>query len=523
MQQPPPLRFRGGARGFWLALGFLTLLVVIGVALFHLEEDWRGARAFAAARKDLEVKGESLDYRHFVVPPVPDDQNLAMAPLFVRELHYEVNAKTHTYTFGPGVSHPKDLADMPYGDDKHPIIKMASYELGRLPNLAGFQQFFRQKKDAFPHPTQPGAPADDVLLALTRYGPTLDELARAAAERPRTRFPLDWNRQEFWGLSLSHYNLEQCLVRTLCLRASANLTLAHTADALRDLELGLRLCRDMGREHLLIGTLVEISCLTMVLNDVWQGLAAREWSADELARLQTDLEAFDLLADFADSMRLERALTVYNFDYLKRTHNAAIFTIDSVEQSDDAATKANHVLGWLVPGGWFDENKAVVSRFHQDYMVTAVDEHKHRVFPDRTRGSQPAWRDLTGSFRLALARVVLSIFESLPLKYARSQTALDQAVTACALERFNLDHRAYPPRLDALVPDYLKAVPPDIIDGAPMRYRLSPDGRYVLHGVGWDGRDEGGRVEWSGLTRLDAKRGDWVWQYSELINPDEDK
>ena len=99
------------------------------------------------------------------------------------------------------------------------------------------------------------------------------------------------------------------------------------------------------------------------------------------------------------------------------------------------------------------------------------------------------------------------------------QTALDEAITACALERFFLDHQAYPDKLDELVPGYLAHVPTDVIDGAPLRYHPTPDGRYQLYGVGWNGRDDGGKVAWNKSNTLDPVEGDWVWQYTELHPP----
>ena len=68
----------------WFVTVCLCLLLFL--ALFYGAEDWRGRRAWAAARQELASGGEQLDWAHFIPPPVPDDQNLALAPFFVREL-----------------------------------------------------------------------------------------------------------------------------------------------------------------------------------------------------------------------------------------------------------------------------------------------------------------------------------------------------------------------------------------------------------------------------------------------------
>jgi hypothetical protein len=60
--------------------------------------------------------------------------------------------------------------------------------------------------------------------------------------------------------------------------------------------------------------------------------------------------------------------------------------------------------------------------------------------------------------------------------------------------------------LDALVPGFLPAVPFDIMDGKPLRYR--PGGRqaYVLYSVGLDGKDDGGDPT---LTGDEKRRSIW--------------
>jgi hypothetical protein len=88
-------------------------------------------------------------------------------------------------------------------------------------------------------------------------------------------------------------------------------------------------------------------------------------------------------------------------------------------------------------------------------------------------------------------------------------TTRQLALTACALERHYLAHGAYPDSLAALVPTYLPAVPLDIINGDPLRYRRNDNGTFTLYSVGLDGDDDNGRRA-PNRTDLDAD-GDWSW------------
>jgi hypothetical protein len=55
-------------------------VVVTSVAVFYSFENWRGKRAWDNCRRQLEARGEVLDWAAYVPPPVPDDQNLFKAP-----------------------------------------------------------------------------------------------------------------------------------------------------------------------------------------------------------------------------------------------------------------------------------------------------------------------------------------------------------------------------------------------------------------------------------------------------------
>ncbi|MGD0744298.1 MAG: hypothetical protein ABSA45_04000 [Verrucomicrobiota bacterium] len=65
-------------RNFRRALVGVAILATL-VAIFYTEEDWRGKRAWENCKRELEAKGEVLDWEKFIPPPVPDDQNFFTA------------------------------------------------------------------------------------------------------------------------------------------------------------------------------------------------------------------------------------------------------------------------------------------------------------------------------------------------------------------------------------------------------------------------------------------------------------
>jgi hypothetical protein len=58
----------------------------------------------------------------------------------------------------------------------------------------------------------------------------------------------------------------------------------------------------------------------------------------------------------------------------------------------------------------------------------------------------------------------------------------------------------------------MAAVPNDVMDGEPMRYRKERSDSYLLYSVGWNLRDDGGVTASSGKGAINVMEGDWVWR-----------
>jgi hypothetical protein len=95
----------------------------------------------------------------------------------------------------------------------------------------------------------------------------------------------------------------------------------------------------------------------------------------------------------------------------------------------------------------------------------------------------------------------------------RNETQRQLTITAIALARFHLRDGKFPAELDALVPQFLSAVPIDPMSAKPLRYRLNGDGSFTLYSVGEDGRDDGGDpTSGSATNRFGLWEGqDAVW------------
>jgi hypothetical protein len=98
----------------------------------------------------------------------------------------------------------------------------------------------------------------------------------------------------------------------------------------------------------------------------------------------------------------------------------------------------------------------------------------------------------------------------------RNLTLHEMVITAIAIKRYELKHGKDPVDLTALVPEFLPALPLDLMNGQPLRQRLESNGQFTLYSVGNDGHDDGGLgAPASGDNHYGYPQTwtgrDWVW------------
>ena len=530
----------------------LAVCLITLVALAYAVENWRGKRAWENFKEEAKARDESMEWASVIPPPVPDDQNIVMTPLF-RELCNEFDPEWRRLHTGPnGVTNEADRLNFKIGREHDPWPKneSANWMIGRRTDLKAWQGYYRnpapptadtammspelvarygvppsaattnlsasQGTGEFPVAPQAQTPAADVLLALSRYDTILDEL-RAVSTRPHGRFPIRY--EDGFNALLPHLARMKGITQFLRLRSAAELEAGRIDEAAADLDLSLRLVDLVRQEPLLISQLVRLAQLQLSLSSLWEGLAEHHWSDAQLAGFERRLGGFDFLADCQKAMRGERAFCISTIDYVRRSRNAEVLGITSDEGGtgpDGVERFLAAVTLHLVPGGWFEQNKVSVGRLHLELMLPAVDLTARQIFPpnvsrltktldERLRNRSPYnW----------FCGMLLPSLNAASTRFAQGQAGVDLARVACALERHRLAHGQYPETLDALVPQFIAKLPHDVINGQPLKYRRTTDDSFVLYSVGWNVKDDGGTVVLNKDNRnISYKEGDWVWQY----------
>jgi hypothetical protein len=296
----------------------------------------------------------------------------------------------------------------------------------------------------------------------------------------------------------------------LHVRATAKLVLGRTAEAFTDMMVGFRLADSVREEPLLIDHLVFISMLAVNLQTLREGLVRHAWNDAQLAEVGKHLASVDVLAGYKLAMRGERILNTSGLDWLRRQGWRS--RVMEMIADDGSGIPRPGFNPW--PQGWFYQNMLKISELHQNYSLAAVDERARRVFPVTSAKLDRLLEDMPPTPYTIFAKVLMPAMGNATRKSARMQFAVDAGRVACALERFRLANGNLPETLDALVPRYLDKIPPDVMDGKPLRYRRQSDGGYLIYSIGWNKSDDDGNIVWTKgkPPTVDSQQGDWVWQ-----------
>jgi hypothetical protein len=172
-------------------------------------------------------------------------------------------------------------------------------------------------------------------------------------------------------------------------------------------------------------------------------------------------------------------------------------------------------IGMLFPSGWLYRNNLGIDRWYTEQLIPAIDLRSRRIDARVVLAMDPAFQEMRTTPYNFLLKILVPAVGGLSKKVARSQTSGDLATVACALERYRLAQGRLPAKLDELMPHYLAAIPCDVIDGQPLRYKRTGADQFMLYSVGWNGIDDGGQLAFTGEgrnRRLDEAKGDWIWR-----------
>jgi hypothetical protein len=352
------------------------------------------------------------------------------------------------------------------------------------------------------------------------------------------QFPLDYQQEDFFSIViLNHFTMGKMLAVNAGAEVMLDLHDGRTNEAMENLLLCVEVPKFCADERLMISQMVGYAEVAIAVAPCWESLQVKGWTEEQLARLQNKWEALDLLSAAANSIAMERARIPMSFDQCresKKEFEGSFGTFFGQPGTGDvwqdtlvdgkkgfgefmqAAT--SYPRFWIWSGIWSYDDERLNMQLYQNMIDAIRAAQKRQGIEEQLKdaktddilslvfasGEKNSKYPVTQNERPVVKKFVAQTF--------RVQTQVEMVTAAIALERYYARHHTYPEHLDALVPAFVKRVPVDYMDGKDLRYRLQPDGSYLLYSVGKNGVDDGGDPTPAGDSSWGFLRGrDWVW------------
>lgn len=505
---------------------FWTAIIILLAVITNLTMDLASENSWKKVQRQMSAQGESLDFANYIPKPIPDDRNFALAPI-VASSYSEFLDPSGKAFFPPktDITNQLDMNIYDYeGKTEFPTNHLIGWVQGEKTDLRAQQMYYRAlaaETNLFQIPPQPGSPAQDVLLALSKYDSNIDKL-KIACRLPDSRFPLNYGDFEILQPQL------QLCIQMLNLRAIAELQNGQSQPALDDIETSLRLIESIRTEPFVYSGLDRVQWFTGTIQPIWEGLNEHTWSSAQLDRLNKDLQEFDFVSDYKFDLRGQLACDLRDLEYVRYTrrldlyldYNMSAYDELNRSYSDGFITTRQKILYHAIPNWFFYQNEINLVKAYQNWALPIVDTKKEIISPDAENTAEHQV-EIELSNPSLNQKFLLWCFVGVPdvsMHFAFSQDAVNMARIACALELYRLEYGDYPQTLNILVPRFIDNVPHDVINGQPLKYHVSSDGKYVLYSVGWNKIDDGGLAALNNGHYVDKINGDWIWNGTGVTN-----
>ena len=299
---------------------------------------------------------------------------------------------------------------------------------------------------------------------------------------------------------------------------------AHQLDRARDdLHALTQLAQFNRQDTMLVSQMIRAAISGLGLAVTWEALQAQGWSDGDLAGLQKDWETLDLAAVFEKGLIGERAFAGASFDAIRSADlRNRVTYLDPRENSGRNPLKDYFVEFVLMP--LWRVNSDADELFYLQNLQNNLDAYRQLqhgtpwpVVNLQLKSTENKLKALMSNplkkYQYLFSAIALPNNTRAASTCVRNETQRRLCVAAIAIERYRLRNGRPPRNLSLLVPQFLAAVPIDLMSGLPMRYILNAEGGFTLYSVGEDGHDDGGDPSHTASTnKADLWTGrDAVW------------
>ncbi|MEN3943481.1 hypothetical protein WJU23_19430 [Prosthecobacter sp. SYSU 5D2] len=498
------------------------MITVTPVAALYLYLDWRAEKRWSESVAMLKREGETLSLMDLMPPRLPESENFAALP----ELRGINIIEEGDDKKGASGAKRQALLDLMSGLEKITPRMYQGITLGRSPDWSEIMAELKTASFITDLPPM-GKETEAFKFAIETRNPLLKVLSEASSSYQDAEWVPAMRDQilpkHLAALHVPHYNAIKMTCQALNLHAIAAAESGKASAALDDYRTISLLSKALVREPLMTGHLLSLLNNRNGLEIVWCLLKQRRLQESGLADLHAVLSTFRPEQSFQLGLRGELITGVNNLDALATDPDGnGLYALAGMN------VKNGDIRSWIgraVPDSFFTESRAAFVELHMDHFMLPmkrggtwdVVRQKDTLFEALGRGGL-----YDPPFERFLARLFLPLFITAAERTLHVEAMRQQAIVACALERFLIANGRYPEHLDELVPQFLASVPLDPVDQLPLRYRQGDSGRYRIWCVGMDGVDNDGQVNLGpgdnpeSILSKPHYQGDWTWQYDPV-------
>ncbi len=309
-------------------------------------------------------------------------------------------------------------------------------------------------------------------------------LLHKAAVLETCKFDLDFAKGV--GMLLPHLAKLRAGARLLALEAIVRTEGGKSDDAAASFVACLRIGEAVRQEPILISTLVRIACDGIAVSQLERWASRAKPSPAALERVEAALAAA------ADTRLIEWAMVgercfgidVYQTYVLGPNRREMIGMLGAMGEGEGPLPFAVN----LIPQAYFKSDMACYLDIMNDYVAAS-----RKPYPDNYLAGARVGKEIEERIpkHYVVARLILPALGRIFATGQQHLARCESARVALAALRYKAKHGRLPGALAALVPDFLKAVPPDPFDGKPLRYRADAAG-LTVYSVGENLKDDGG-------------------------------
>ena len=309
---------------------------------------------------------------------------------------------------------------------------------------------------------------------LAAHGETIAKTRQAAAAGGQCRYPIDFSKGQ--AALLPHIQEARTLARVLSLKLHVAVAKRDAAGAAEALKLQLALARTMDHEPLLVTQLVRMAVIGIALADVRRAVSELPLAEPQLAELQKKIEAIDVRQAIKNGLIGERALGFHTFHHLSQVEGLEILAGEEgeLQRPGDCAVYLG-LMQELIGAADLPPQEA---RQISDKVESKL---KARI------GSQNPLDRLEIVVTMLMFPATGSSLDA----SARTLAQRDSAAAGIAFRRYQLKYGRPPDSLEALVPEFLPAVPRDpYAAGSPPLILVVNEEQFAIYSVGTNLQDD---------------------------------